>query len=267
MSKTLYDDCVLNYFDFSSGSQYPSLRSLIIAATPSPPVNIKFTIRGTSFPVQIPPHYSDRKAVNANIRNITTQLFDKNGFQTIPVVLPKKLLAVHCGLATFGKNNLCYVPGMGSYHRLTVFGSDLPVAEENWLELKMLERCKRCKACIKCCPTGAIGNDRFVIKADRCLTNFNERLDPLPGWIDNRWHNSLIGCMKCQSVCPENKKSGTGSECSEEFSDTETELILQGTAFQQLPTDLQTRIKNLCMDKYYRQLQRNLALLIKMSFN
>jgi epoxyqueuosine reductase len=258
----LYEKYIQDYFDFSITNKYPLVRSLIIIATPSPQIDVKFNINESFFWSKIPPAYSDRKNVTGNIKNITSQIFDSNGYKTIPVILPKKLLAVHSGLARFGKNNLSYVSGMGSYHRLTVFASDLACMYDSWQNLQILDKCSSCNACHNNCPSSAISNDQFVIKAERCLTYFNEQLDPFPKWIDTKWHNSIVGCMRCQSICPENKKYISAIENKEEFSKTETSLILKGIPFKELPERLQLKIKNLSLEFYYKQLSRNLAVLI-----
>ena len=96
---------------------------------------------------------------------------------------------------------------MGSFIQLVAFFSDLPCPEDTWREPVMLERCQKCKACVNNCPTGAIPTDRFLLHAERCLVFFNERPPeyPFPEWVAPSAHNSLIGCMTCQQVCPENK--------------------------------------------------------------
>ena len=156
---------------------------------------------------------------------------------------------------------------MGSYHRLTVFASDLPCDHDTWQELKILEKCSNCKACQNDCPTAAIGNDRFVIKAERCLTYINEQLDPFPDWIDSKSHNSIIGCMRCQSVCPENKKFNAAIKNKDEFSKTETSLILKGIPFEELPEKLQQKFNDLGLTYYYKHFPRNLSALIENSLN
>jgi len=260
-------ESIQNYIDFSVIKRYPSIHSFIIIATPSPQIEVKFNHKGAVYSLKVPPHYSDRKEVNRNIKNITSLIFDGNGYRTFPVVLPKKLLAVRSGLAKYGKNNISYIKGMGSYHRLTVFASDLPCIHDSWQDLQILERCGKCKACLNSCPTGAIITDRFIIRAERCLTHFNEHLDPFPAWIDPRSHNSIIGCMKCQDICPENVKYKSARIIKESFSETETTLILQGVPFEELPEKPQLKISNLNLERYYTQLSRNIKILIENELN
>ena len=69
----------------------------------------------------------------------------------------------------------------------------------------MMNECNDCSLCVRVCPNKCICNQNFVIKAEHCLTFFNENNNDFPEWIDVKSHNSLVGCMKCQIVCPVNK--------------------------------------------------------------
>jgi epoxyqueuosine reductase len=263
IDKQFLKTCIQNYIDFTVLKKYPSICSLFIIATPSPEVEIEFCHDGTTHCLIIPPHYSDRLKVTGNIKNMTSQIFESNGYRTFSVVLPKKLIAVHSGLAIYGKNNISYVSGMGSYHRLTVFASDLPSDEDSWQNLQLLERCSKCKACQNNCPTAAIGADHFIISAERCLTYVNEQLEPFPKWLDSKSHNSIIGCMRCQSICPENIKYQSSEENKDKFSETETSLILKGFPFEKLPANLQLKLHKLSLKRYYKHLARNIKVLIE----
>ena len=77
--------------------------------------------------------------------------------------MPWKLLAVRSGLAQYGKNNITFIQGLGSFYRLVAFISDLPCAEDNWGEFKSLDDCRNCDACTKACPSGAIGPDALTM--------------------------------------------------------------------------------------------------------
>ncbi len=263
IDKHFVQKSILDYIDFSAMEKYPTIKSFIIVATPSPEVELKFNHEEKKYSLNVPPHYSDRLKVTGNIRKITSQVFDTNGYQTFSVVLPKKLLAVRSGLAKYGKNNISYISGMGSYYRLTVFASDLPCDHDSWQDRQVLERCSKCRACLSNCPTGAISADQFLIKAERCLTFFNEKLEPFPDWIDPKSHNSIVGCIKCQNVCPENRKHKSVMTKKEDFSKIETGLILSGIPFEELPEKLQQKLDDLSMQRYYKQLPRNIKILIE----
>ena len=267
IDKQFVKTCIQNYIDFSVQEKYPAIRSLIIIATPSPEVEIEFCFDGTTHCLLIPPHYSDRIKVTRIIKNITSQIFDSNGYRTFSIVLPKKLLAARSGLARYGKNNISYVSGMGSYHRLTVFASDLPYNEDSWQNLQLLERCNNCKACQNKCPTAAIGADHFIISAERCLTYVNEQLEPFPKWLDSKSHNSIIGCIRCQRICPENIKYQPSVINKHRFSETETSLILKESPFEELSASLQIKLTKLSLKRYYKHLSRNIKVLIENELN
>jgi epoxyqueuosine reductase len=263
IDKQFVKKSILNYIDFSLTKRYPGIKSLIVIATPSPQIEVIFHHDKLTHFLKIPPHYSDRIKVTGNIKNITSQIFDSNGYKTYSVVLPKKFLAVRSGLAKYGKNNISYVAGMGSYHRLTVFATDLPCNKDSWQDLQLLERCSKCKACQNNCPTAAISPDQFLLKAERCLTYVNEKLEPFPEWLDSKSHNSIIGCMRCQNICPENKEYKAAKINTDEFSETETSLILKGLLYKELPEKLQLKLSKLGLMRYYKHLSRNVKVLIE----
>ena len=119
----------------------------------------------------------------------------------------KSFLAVRSGLAAYGRNNVTYVTGLGSFHRLSAFYSDMPCDGDEWHELRLLDRCVKCRLCHRLCPTGAIARDRFLLHAERCIVFHNEKpwTVPFPAWLDPAWHNCLVGCLLCQAKCPENR--------------------------------------------------------------
>src|SRR5690606_41793793 len=53
----------------------------------------------------------------------------------------------------------------------------LPISchEDQWQELEQLSGCDGCDACLRACPTGAIAEGQFMMRAERCLTQLNEK--------------------------------------------------------------------------------------------
>jgi len=121
---------------------------------------------------------------------------------------------------------------MGSFLQLVAVYSDMPREEDRWQEAAMLEKVEDCDLCRRACPTGAISVDRFLLRAERCISYQNEKRGdvPFPSWMDVSWHNCLEGCMRCQRACPLNKQflGWVGEE--EEFSEEETRLLLNGAS-------------------------------------
>jgi len=66
----------------------------------------------------------------------------------------------------------------------------------------------------------------------RCLTWNNEHAADFPGWLLPEWHHTLIGCLKCQSVCPANRDVGLPGADQEEplvrYTEEETAAFLSG---------------------------------------
>jgi epoxyqueuosine reductase len=241
--------------------QLPEAKSIIITTAPQPQQRVCFDFKGNSHHFTIPPTYSCK--TDAIIEKTLSNVLKPQGFTIKSARLPQKLLAVRCGLAQYGKNNIAYIEGMGSFHRLRVFLSDLPPVEDKWLELKSMEKCNKCSACIKKCPTSAIVPDRFLIRAERCLTFHNERKGPFPAWLKPSSHNCWIGCMVCQLVCPENKKFYNCFEETEHFTEKETDLILKGMPKSRLPRTTVNKPRRIDLLEDLDLLPRNLDVLLK----
>jgi epoxyqueuosine reductase len=250
----------LSGFKFDVTTNLPETRSIIITAAPQPQRKVTFHFNGQTHSAIIPPtYYAD---TDDQIRDILENILNANGYQLHRAALPLKLLAVRSGLAAYGKNNIAYVEGLGSFVRLRAFLSDMPAGSSEWSEPQGMKECDKCKACLNECPTGAIAQDRFLLHAERCLTFFNEDTNEFPGWIEPGWHNSLIGCMKCQLVCPVNKPFAGWVEDGETFNEAETDLILNGVPLDRLPPETADKLNRSYME-YLDVLPRNLRALIK----
>ena len=178
--------------------------------------------------------------------------------------LPLKPLAVRGGLADYGRNNITYVAGMGSFHHLFAFFTDIPLTQDEWREPQMLARCENCRSCLIKCPTDAIGEDRFLLHAERCLVFHNEKPAhiPFPTLFDSSWHNSIFGCMICQRYCPEDKKVRDWVETLAEFSHEETSLLLSGSSSDLLPAATLAKLDLLELTDSLDVLPRNLSVLL-----
>ena len=269
----------LTGFAFSPPDSLPEARSMIVVAVPQPQTRVTFTwacperSRRDGEPVQfiIPPTYFEQKTGN-RVRELLARVLKLAGYRVAEAVLPKKLLAVRSGLAAYGKNNISYVPGMGSFHGLVAVYSDFPAQEDQWREPQMMESCRNCSACLRHCPAGAIPSaslrtgtsERFLLYAERCITFHNEKPGdvPFPAWIDPSWHNCLIGCLHCQRVCPQNREFLHWVEERVEFSQKETALLLQGVALDQLPPATAKKLEQSDVVELLDVLPRNLAVFL-----
>jgi epoxyqueuosine reductase len=267
-------------FAFRPPDSLPEARSIIVVAVPQPQTRVTFTWNGERVRFIIPPTYFEQGTEN-RVRELLARVLEPAGYRVAEAVLPKKLLAVRSGLAAYGKNNISYIPGMGSFYGLVVVYSDLPAQEDHWREPQVMESCRNCSACLRHCPVGAIPSatpslrsglrlrtgtsERFLLRAERCITFHNEKPGdvPFPAWIDPSWHNCLIGCLHCQRVCPQNKEFLHWVEERVEFSQEETALLLQGVALDQLPPATAKKLEQSDVIELLDVLPRNLGVLLK----
>ncbi len=252
-------------YDFELPADFPTAQSIIVTAAPHPKICVTFEVAGKHYPVIIPPTYlhDTDNAILAILAQDTCQY----GYRVRDAILPTKPLAVHSGLATYGKNNIAYIAGLGSFFRLRAFFSDIPCPPENWYPLTLMEQCATCTVCRKKCPTQAIPDDGFLLDVTRCLTYRNEGAEEFPEWIDPGWHNCLIGCMRCQDSCPANRAQQDWVAPGETFTEEETLMILEGRFPQQFPENTRDKLKKLSMLDDAGLLQRNLSALMNSSFS
>ncbi len=250
-------------FSFQPPESLPAAQSLIVVAVPQPQVQVTFEFEGAALHSIVPPTYLRWQQVDRQVGDLLVQALQPRGYRLGEASVPKKLLAVRSGLAAYGRNNISYVPGMGSFHRLVAFYSDLPSEEDSWREPQMMQTCDKCTACLRRCPSGAITSDRFLLHAERCITFHNEKdsAHSFPQWLDPSWHNWLVGCMHCQLVCPENREVAHWVEQGPVFAPNETALLLQGIAPDRLPAATARKLLQFDMFDIYEVLARNLRLL------
>lgn len=132
------------------------------------------TWNGETLALILPPTYVGYDETRKWVEDLLAQILRTKGYRVVRPSLPLKLLAVRSGLGWYGRNNICYVPGMGSFLQLVSVYSDLPCQKDSWREAQMMPSCQNCYACRLSCPTGAISSDRFLLRAERCIVFHNE---------------------------------------------------------------------------------------------
>ena len=260
LDEAFYEE-YLKGFDFNPPEALPSASSILVVAMPRPQARMSFTWRGKTRVLVLPPIYSGFCDVPREAGALLNTFLAPLGLGAVPANLPLKPLAAHSGLAEYGRNNLIYVNGMGSYLQLGAFFTDVPLEDEVWGEMKVMNLCRTCRACMVKCPTGAITPDRFLIHADRCLVYFNERAAdyPFPSWLHAAASNTLVGCMLCQQSCPVNRPFNGWVDGYAEFSEEETGWLLHGTALGNLPEETRARLEALSLTDLVDVLPRNLS--------
>lgn len=244
-------------------------RSLIVGALPHPQTSVAFTWHGSRLTVLVPPTYVRYWELTRNTEDLLSARLAHAGHWVRFARVPQKALAVHSGLARYGRNNIAYVPGLGSFHMLVSYYSSMPCEQESWGEPQLLERCESCTACRRACPSGAIPGDRFVVRQDRCITFYSGYSGPQehPEWLDPAWIECLVGCRRCQIVCPENRAFRRWVEDGWEFSEEETSILLAGATGATLPASIRAKLEAMGLIEFFgleqclQMLSRRLAIL------
>lgn len=257
---------VTDFYSFKLPDVPFKINSVIIVAMPSPIVKINFNWKAKKIPILLPPTYMDYNEKPAEIENCLNEIISPHGLHAAKNQrLPEKLIGVRSGLSLYGRNNIAYVNGIGSFAYLSTYYSDMPSTENNWLEICQMDSCKNCTLCLNECPTSAIDGERYLIKVERCITYHNEftGTSDFPKWIDPTAHNCIVGCLKCQTCCPKNKNSLNNVMEFGEISQEETEILLEGRKFEDLPPALACKIKQLNLIDYIELLPRNLKAVLE----
>lgn len=251
-------------FETSVTEALPGARSIIIVAAPQPQYQVGFTRNGEVQYFIIPPtylHHTDQE-----IESVLKSVLEPSGYRFSQACLPEKLLTVRSGLGRYGRNNITYIEGMGSFYRPRAYYSDLPSWQDHWQPAAMMDICKKCNVCVDACLPGALSRERFIVQADKCITFFSEIDVPWPQWVGSCWDKDskcLVGCMKCQLKCPKNRENRDKVESLEVFSRQETIILLEEKEPDRLPVDLLEKLERLYLAEYIPILSKNLNILFQ----
>lgn len=120
---------------------------------------------------------------------------DVRGYQTLYTsALDAKAAALRTG-GFIGDNGFYYHPALGSLVCIqtvmtTAFLPDKPAVDHS--------ECLHCGACMRACPSGGVNN------LSRCLRRYSDKL--IPTFLRGDVYQ-LLGCEKCQTVCPKNPQN------------------------------------------------------------
>lgn len=250
-----------DYFNFNKPDLDFEVQSLIIVANKAKAyADLFFTYQNTEIPLQMPGPYM-MKAHSS--QPFMASVLSQHGYHLQPTfAVPHKLLATRTGLATYGRSNVTFVEGMGSYLVLDAYYSDVPPQVLSPLPLDTMASCKTCQACVKFCAGGAITADHRHIDPLNCITSYNESgNEPYPDHINICVQKCICGCMNCQMICRHNRSYKNDAAESRHFDAEETQMLLDGIAYEDLPPELQTKIDYLNLQGYMTPLPRNLQIM------
>ncbi len=115
--------------------------------------------------------------------------------------LLERAFAVKSGIGFIGENGLVISDEFGSYFNIGYMLTNIKIEEDESLENKSCIQCGLCK--IKC-PTNSIGDNKFKINFENCISNLTQTKDDISYKNINKMGTSLYGCDICQKICPHN---------------------------------------------------------------
>ena len=240
-------------------------QTIVLVAKPCSAHTVNFDIEGKELVALLPPTYFRYRAVFEEVRRDLVENGLK-GARVEHLAAPLKALASRLGLAAYGRNNIGYVDGLGSYFQLCGYVTDtkLPEMETPGIGTGvLLADCENCGICAGMCPTGAITEERVLLRAEKCLTYANENAGNWPDWVNPQTHNCLVGCLECQRACPANPELPIEDSglC---FSAAETRVLLSNEQTMDDQTETGIRFKLAWLGQPYIEsvLGRNLKALL-----
>ena len=254
---------------FEVPESFPDAKFVIVLAIFNPHALANFHYKGQKHEIMIPSNYYDNDYTKEQIEyTVLNKIIGQSGYRIEDVRRSylMKRLAVRSDLAKYGRNNITYVGELGSAITLYAYLTDYEFEEDNWTDVQMMEICEDCKICLNRCPTRAISEDDFVIDITKCIPLYNEVGGEFPEDIPADAHNALVGCMRCQEKCPENRESNKRTRQLEDVTEEETTSILEGSPDEALVESLTKKLRGFpwaTKIEYIPMLTRNLSVLIE----
>jgi epoxyqueuosine reductase len=250
----------VKFLSFLPPQKLPQATSVLVLARDQPILRVAFKHRGKTIYALVPPSYYDYYKHEREVRGV----LKKSGNAMARSKLPQKFLAVHSRLAKYGRNNIVYLPKWGSFAKLFAFWTDIPAKNFPGPKNMALAGCRNCRACAQACPSGAIKPGRFLINAGRCITLMNEEPPEkaFPGWVKPEWHNALVGCLRCQALCPANRAVLGNVVSRGRFNSRDTAYLLKGSFKGAKAKKMQARLGRLGLE--LSLFPRNLRVLVKL---
>ncbi len=244
----------------------PEARAIVIIAAPRVAAHVvRFTVDGRPFDAALAFPYPGEDAFRARVVDEVIRLLP--GHRIEPLAAPLKPLAARLGLARYGRNNLTYVEGLGSY--LQLVGVTIDVALDGARPRphagdELLARCAGCDLCRRACPTGAIPADRVLLRGERCIPHLHEQPGDWPAWLPAAAHRCLLGCLACQKACPENRGRFRRVSVEPARDGAETARLLDGPVDPADPIGrrIADKLGQLGIAEYHAVLGRNLRALV-----
>ena len=259
----------LSGFGYLDTEEIEEPRSVVMLAMQRPAHRLIFDLdRGTIITILPPTYVQYNRTREDTIRDLgSSGVFGAHDVEVLKA--PLKWIAARLGLAAYGRNNIAYVDGFGSYFQLVGAITDAALPEpsgEKASEPGLLPECENCTLCAKACPTGAIRTKCRVIDHERCFTMHSESAEPWPNWIERLLNNCfsrhccLVGCLACQEACPVNRGKLKTVQAGISFSPEETTALLESKPGETIAEEdtIRSKLVQIGMDGYYESFRINL---------
>jgi epoxyqueuosine reductase len=258
----------LSSFTYLEGCPIKKPRSVILIAVPLPATILTFAFGGKKIETILPPTYVRYRKIFEDVRDDLKKAISGLNCRLELLSAPLKILANRMGLISYGRNNIGYIDGIGSYFQLVGLVSDKRFGKKSLPAMPaepLLPRCRDCRICAAACPTGAIDRERILLHAEKCYTLFSESPNPIPEHLKPPSPRCLIGCLRCQELCPENKGLLRYEKAAVSFDEVETAAFLgttpaAGPAFERAQAKFQTLGLTEGLPVFARNLKRMLRL-------
>lgn len=256
---------VHNLYTFHVPKTEFSVQSILLLAIPHPfYAHVEFFYHGKTYhglSLVMSDFDTTEKTLRTALRNGSHQPYHMIPAHNIPL----KRLAVHSGFAVYGRNNICYIDGLGSNFSFVAYFSDIPCDDPSWTDITTASLCAQCHACVKHCPTGAIHQGRFVIDNEKCLSYLNESSDPFPAWLPKTVHHCVYDCLQCQIHCPMNTKQTKHVVGPIYFTESETHDLLSGIRIEEYSGALKKKATYLGLHQWPDGIVKNIRVLMELS--
>jgi len=248
-----------------TGGELPEgVATVVVVAKPAPAHLVHFRLDGRTVDALLPPTYVRYRATFEDVRQDLARA-GLPGARVEHLGWPVKAVAARLGLVRYGRNNVTYAPGLGSYLQLCGFLTDAEFSAAGRCDAApaLLDECATCTACVSACPVFAIDEERVLLHGERCLTHLNESPGPWPAGLPASAHNCLLGCLLCQRACPVNGELEV-VDTGVEFSEAETRALLRDGAASEGRGETGVRFKLAWLGQPYAEpvLGRNLRALL-----
>ena len=154
------------------------------------------------------------KVIKKKLKNLLLELQERLGDFTArcftdSAPIMEREWAERGGLGWKGKNTLLINTRKGSYYFLAEIICDLELEYDHPIS----DHCGTCTKCIDACPTDAIGENGYILDANKCISYLTiERKEAIPEEFREEMQDWIFGCDICQEVCPWNRFSTPHNE-------------------------------------------------------